>query len=345
MIDRQECLSHTAEVLLSSAPTMKKRDIHDPYDFFEYVRLEDSVPAADRARIDVALLDMNHSWPNVGHDSIVHAVLEAAEELRPALLAKNLKVRVLSYDVRRRLMIPGSPNGRFQLYLGTGGPGHLDPRLNDGESEFSQGIAESDAWEAPLFRLFDDIARHEDAALFAICHSFGLICRWSGVANPVLREEKSSGMPTNALSPAAVEHPWFGRFAGELPDHRHFTVVDNRLFDLVVEDPADASLIAFEHEASDGLTMVELARDRSGTMPRVLGVNHHPEIIDRQHILQVLEEKRAHGEVSERWYRERATTMEDMLRGEAERQSRLTSHYTLLGPLRFHLERLVEERA
>ena len=136
---------------------MPRRDIHQPYDFFEYVRVADSEPPADRDRIDVAILDMNHAWPNVGHDSLVHAVLESAEPLREPLAAAGAKVRVLSYDVRRLMQIPQSPNGRFQLYLGTGGPGHLDPRLNDGVREESQGIAETPAWEAPLFRLFDDI--------------------------------------------------------------------------------------------------------------------------------------------------------------------------------------------
>lgn len=324
---------------------MKRRDIHETYDFFEYVRLTDgSLPEQDAARIDVALLDMNHAWPNVGHDSLVHAVLEAAEELREPLLAKKAKVRLLSFDVRRTLAIPPSPNGRFQLYLGTGGPGHLDPRLNDGVSEFSQGIAETDAWEAPLFRLFDDILNHRDAALFAICHSFGLVCRWSGIAHPELREEKSSGMPTNALSDEAKAHPWFEQFARELPDGRHFQVVDNRLFDLILDAPARSLPIAFESEGSDGLTMVELARDASGTMPRFFAVNHHPEIIDRDHIMQVLDEKRAHGEVDDRWYRERERTMRDLFHGESERQSRLTSRYTLLAPLRHQLERLVAER-
>src|SRR5438046_2491239 len=108
-------------------------------------------------KIDVAILDMNHSWPNVGHDSIVHAVLEAAERSRHRLMAKGLKVRALSYDVRRRFMLPDAPNGRFGLYIGTGGPGHLDPRRNDGLSEWSQGIYEDDDWEAPLFDLFDRI--------------------------------------------------------------------------------------------------------------------------------------------------------------------------------------------
>ena len=323
---------------------MQRHDIHQSHDLFEYVRVEDSVPPASRDRIDVAVLDMNHFWPNVGHDSLVHAVLEAAESFREELLRIGAKVRVLSYDVRRRNALPESPNGRFQLYLGTGGPGHLDPRLNDGTSEHSQGIKEDTSWEAPLFRLFDDLLAHRTAAFFAVCHSFGLVCRWSGVARPELRDEKSSGMPLNRLSREALQHPWFEQFARELPDGKHFRVVDNRLFDLILETAGKSLPIAFEAEGSTGLTMIELARDPGGSMPRFLGVNHHPEIIDRDHIMQVLDEKRAHGEVSDKWYSERAVTMRDLFRGENERQSRLTSHYTLLEPLRFHLERLIRER-
>lgn len=311
---------------------------------FEYIRVDDSAPPAERDRIDVAVLDMNHFWPNVGHDSLVHAVREATEQLREELLGKSLKVRVLSYDVRRRNAIPESPNGRFQLYIGTGGPGHLDPRLNDGTSEWSQGVREDTTWEAPLFRLFDDIIAHRTAAFFAVCHSFGLVCRWSGIARPELRDEKSSGMPLNRLSREALKHPWFEQFAAELPDGHHFRVVDNRLFDLMLDSAGKSAPIAFEAEGSTALTMIELARDPGGTMPRFLGFNHHPEIIDRDHIMRVLDEKRAQGEVTEQWYSERAVTMRDLFRGENERQSRLTSHYTLLAPLRFHIERLIRER-
>lgn len=324
---------------------MNHYDIHETHDFFEYVRLADhSVPEARRDRVDVALLDMNHAWPNVGHDSLVHAVLKVAAELRGELQLIGAKVRLLSYDVRRAGMLPEGPNGRFQLYLGTGGPGHLDPRLNDGVHEWSQGVAETATWEAPLFHLFDDILANRTAAMLAICHSFGLVCRWSGVATPVLRAEKSSGMPVNRLSREALLHPWFEQFARELPDGLHFRVVDNRLFDLILDSPGTSLPIAFEAEGSPALTMVELARDPGGTMPRFLGVNHHPEIIDRDHIMQVLDEKREHGEVSDQWYAERATTLRDLFRGESERQSRMTSRYTLLEPLRFHLERIVRER-
>jgi hypothetical protein len=321
---------------------MPRRDIHQPYDFFEYVRVTGTEPPPDPDRIDVAILDMNHSWPNLGHDSLVHAVLESAEPLREPLVGAAAKVRVLSYDVRRTLRIPQSPNGRFQLYLGTGGPGHLDPRRNDGLNEESQGIAESSAWEAPLFRLYDDIAAHDSAALLAVCHSFGLMCRWSGAARVELRTEKSSGMPENVLTPGGALHPWFSQFAGRLTDGRHFRVVDNRLFDLVANHSSSANVIAREEENGDGVTMVEFARSADG-MPRILGVNHHPEIVDRVHITTVLEEKHVRGEVSDDWYRERVVTMRDLF-SRFEGDSRLTSEYTLLGPLRHHLARIVTER-
>lgn len=322
---------------------MKRLDIHGAHDFFEFLQVEDSVPAPQRDRIDVALMDMNHAWPNIGHDALVHVVLEAASQLRDELGGNRTSVRVLSFDVRRRNVIPEP--GRFAIHIGTGGPGHLDPRLNDGVNEWSQGVAESAEWEAPLFRLFDTILGDDDAVMLAVCHSFGLVCRWAGIARPVLRSEKSSGMPLNRLSREAVHHPWFEQFARELPDHQHFRVVDNRLFDLILEDSGKMTPIAFEASGNSALTMVELARDRDGVMPRFLGMNHHPEVIDRDHIMQVLDEKHELGEVSDQWYEERSVTMRELFHGERERQSRLTSHYTLLEPLRFHLRRQIALRS
>jgi hypothetical protein len=325
--------------------------------YFEYLRPEDEagVPPPDPRAIDVAILDMNHSWPNLGHHSLVHAVLEAALAEEEMLREAGLKVRVVSFDVRQRMLVPQP--GRFQLFIGTGGPGHLDPRLNDGINEFSQGIAEDPAWEAPLFRLFDDVLRDPHSALLAVCHSFGLLCRWSGIGRPALRGAekggKSSGMPTNVLSDDALEHPWFARLADRLEDHRHFRVVDNRLFDLVANPEAliasNAYPISFELSESgdaerDALTMVEFARDYAAGMPRFFGVNHHPEIIDREHCTLVLEEKFASGEVTRSWYEERIVTLRDDFAGERERQSQLTSWFTLIGPLRYHVTRMIHQR-
>lgn len=323
---------------------MTRIDLHDTHDFFEYVRMGE-LPPADPSRIDVAVLDMNHSWPNMGHDSLVNIVLGLASEYGQTLVGHGLKVRVISFDVRRALhRVPPPP--RFQLYIGTGGPGHLDPRLNDGRSEFSQGIAESAEWEGPLFRLYDDILASGSASLFGVCHSFGLMCRWSGAAHAELREVKSSGMQTNTLSPSGREHPWFGQFANALPDHEHYRVIDNRLFDLIAEPHAAAVHLAYENEKNRrGVTMIEFARDEEGSMPRMLGVNHHPEIVDREHLLTVLDAKRAHGEVTEQWYEERSHTLESEMLGEGAVQSRLTSHFTLIAPIRFQLARLIGERA
>jgi len=128
-----------------------------PCGVFEYVRVErpEDVPPADPHAVDVAVLDMNHGWPNLGHDSLVHAVMDASCEAIESLEAAGLRVRVLSYDVRRCGMVPEPPGSRFSLYLGTGGPGHIDPRRNDGIAPESQGIRENPEWEEVTFQLFD----------------------------------------------------------------------------------------------------------------------------------------------------------------------------------------------
>ena len=157
-----------------------------PCGTFEYVRVErpEDVPAADPHAIDVAVLDMNHGWPNLGHDSLVHAIMDSSCETIGALEDAGLRVRVLSFDVRRSGVLPEGPGGRYSLYVGTGGPGHIDPRANDGVASFAQGVRENPAWEEPAFRLFDAIRASEDAALLAVCHTFGILCRWSGAAEP-----------------------------------------------------------------------------------------------------------------------------------------------------------------
>ena len=325
---------------------------------FRWLRVsrKEDVPPASRRYIDVALLDMNHAWPNLGHDAIVRTIGEIAEDARPALEEASLAVRVLSYDVRRRLQVPEGPGGRHEIYVGTGGPGHLDPRLNDGLAEFSQGIREDASWEAPLFRLFDSIAVSESAGFLAVCHSFGVVCRWSGVARPVLRGAekggKSSGVVTNVLTPEGLAHPWFSRFAACLQDGRRFKVLDNRLFDLVPPSPAlppGFAAIAFEEadgRTAVGLTALEFGRDPRDGMPRCLAVNHHPEIRNRWRQRWLLERKLERGEVTKDWYDERAGSISQAFSSpEMEREVMRTSQYTFVAPLRYHLYRQIRMRA
>ena len=329
-----------------------------PCGVFRFQRVEcpeDLPPAEDRV-VDVALLDLNHGWQNLGHDSLVHAVLETSCDLLPLLAGSGLALRVLSFAVRDHGMLPEGPGGRFAVYLGTGGPGHIDPRCNDGVAAYSQGIQEDPSWEAPAFALFDAIHAHADAALIAVCHTFGVLCRWSGAARPVLRGAdkggKLSGVLENVLTDEARRHPWFGRFAAELPEGRRLRILDNRLFDLIpVPGPRPAGFLPIGYESAgdepgEALTMMELARDREGVVPRIFGVNHHPEIVNRARQMVILRRKLERGEVDEQWVRERIEILTRVYPDEdSDQRLHLTSDYTLLAPLRFHLYRQVRERA
>jgi hypothetical protein len=324
---------------------------------FDYTRVSspDDVPAAERAVVDVALLDMHHGWPNLGHDALVHAVQNQVCDLREELAARGMRVRLLSYDVRRGRAIPGGP-GRHLVYIGTGGPGHLDPRRNDGLDPGSQGIREDPGWEAPLFRLFDDIAADPRAALFGVCHTFGVMCRWLGIADAVLRPRekggKSTGIVDNVLTATAIAHPWFARFARRLPDGRQFKVLDSRLYDLVPRaQRRDVLELSYEAgpgargDHGDALTMIQVAADGEGA-PRVLAVNHHPEIVNRERQMILLRRKRDRGDVSDDWYQERLHTLEQSVAGSmTDHLLHLTSSYTLLAPLRTHVCRVIAQRA
>jgi hypothetical protein len=330
---------------------------------FDYIRIVDPslVPPPSDDVLEVVLLDMNHGWPNVGHHALVDAVRDLAASIALAEFPEHdpksppFTVRVLSFDVRQALAVPSFDASRFRLFIGTGGPGHIDPRRNDGVADYAQGIRENPRWEGPLYELFDSILATPQVALLGVCHTFGVLCRWSGAAEPVLRGPekggKSSGLVPNWLSDEALDHPWFSRFAARLPN-RQFRVIDNRLFDLIPRNgrfPANMTPLAYEaprgRRGSNSLTMIEMARDPGEVMPRVFAVNHHPEIIDRLHLMRVLNEKLARGEVSGIWYRERAAALgEQFTSPEAEKSVALTSEFTLLQPLEFHLRRLIEER-
>ncbi len=319
----------------------------------EYVRVErpEDLPRADPRVIDVAVLDMNHGWPNLGHDCLVHSLGDIACELLPFAEEAGVRVRAISFDVRRSGMIPEPPGGRFSLYVGTGGPGSLDPRENDGRSERSQGIREDPSWQEPLFRLFDRILADESAALLAVCHTFGLLCRWSGLARPVLRGPgkggKSAGVLENVLAPEAARHPWFQRFDQKLRGGR-LRILDNRLFDLIPRPgafPRGMTPIGWETlglggRRGEAITMIEFARDPGGTMPRIFGVNHHPEVVDRARQMQIVDQKLERGEVSVEWVAERREGLTRNVPDEDSEQLLVqTSEYTLQNPLRFHLWR------
>jgi hypothetical protein len=319
---------------------------------FTFARVEapGDLPAPDAAAVDVALLDMNAGYANVGHDAIVAIVRDAALELDDELALRDRYIRVLSYAVRDKLMVPAHESGRYRLYLGTGGPGHLDPRRNTAHNGAAE-IAEDPSWEAPLWSLFDAIAADPDAALYGVCHTFGLLCRWSGAAEPALRgPEKGgamSGVGTNVLTPQALQHPWFGRLAAVGGDRATIPVLDSRYYDLLPVGPlvpAGATPIAFETtRAGDGpgeaLTMLELARDPNGT-PRIFGVNSHPEIGAPERVAAILASLLERGTITPDVHEQRSAML-PMLRDD-RRDERLRVGRTVFSDLvRDRVTRLV----
>jgi hypothetical protein len=285
----------------------------------DVVRIEapDDVPARDEATIDIALLDMNCGYANVGHDAIVEIVRDATRELAADLDARHLRVRVLSYAVRDKHMVPDHAARRHRLYLGTGGPGHLDPRRNTAHRG-TQEIAEDPGWEPALWALFDAVDADERAALYGVCHTFGLICRWSGVAEPALRgPEKGgpmSGVGTNVMTPEGLDHPWFARMAAYAPGVA-VPVLDSRHYDLLPSGSmrAGATPIAFESAVADGapgeaLTMLEIAREPDGT-PRFFAVNSHPEIAEADRVAALLERMLAEGTIDRAVYEQRVAIL------------------------------------
>lgn len=334
---------------------MHQTSARKPVDFemfrYTHVGSRQDLPPADAGVVDVVLLDMNFGLPNLGHDSLVHAIRESAQPLEKEF---GLELRILSFDVRRSGFLPDADSDRFRLFVGTGGPGHLDPRRNTGIEEWCEGISETADWEEPLFELFDHIRDDDRSALIGFCHSFGIICRWAGIAEPVLRgpsKGKSQGIVAYRLTDAALEHPWFSRFASELVDAPNFRVLDSRLFDLfpIGPLPEGATILATEQAVppgeQPGMTMVELARHHDGVMPRILGANHHPEVVDLHHLEEVLDEKLEKGEITEQWHQERGSSLRSFWREpDTDERMRRTSRYTLLEPVRFHIRNAMLDR-
>src|SRR5262249_4694836 len=157
------------------------------------------------------------------------------------------------------------------------------------------------------------------------------------------------GVLENVLDPEAAGHPWFRRFGAELSGGERLRVLDSRLFDLIPRRSFPAGTVPIGWETlgvggprGDAVTMLEFARDKSGVMPRVFGVTHHPEVVNRARQLLVVEQMLARGEVDEQWAAERRGGLTQNFPDEdSEQRLQHTSDYTLQGPLRFHLWRQV----
>ena len=75
-------------------------------------------------------------------------------------------------------------------------------------------------------------------------------------------------------------------------------------------------------------------------------MNHHPEIVNRSRQMMILRRKLDSGDVSREWYEERHQILTQAYPDEdSDLRLHVTSDYTLLAPLRFHVHRQLRLRA
>jgi hypothetical protein len=225
--------------------------------------------------------------------------------------------------------------------------------MNDGESPHAQGVKEDPAWEGPLFSFFDRILSEEKTHFLGICHSYGLLARWAGAAEAVLRPPekggKSMGAVQNVLTVAAKHHPWFSGLY-RVRKGPVIQVLDSRLFDLIPTNRGDVNFLAFETNGrpdspGEAVTMLEFARDPDGFGPRVWGLNSHPEIGDRGQQRARLRSLAESGEVSAQWVEERDKALDAWNNSKAtERGLQWTSSFAFEGPVRRIIARAMLEQ-
>ncbi len=126
-------------------------------------------------------------------------------------------------------------------------------------------------------------------------------------------------------------------------------MLDSRLFDLLPTGSGAARPLGFDCDRpgtgrGEAVTMFEFARPPGDAVPRIWGVNHHPEIGDVGLQRERLERLWQNGGVSEAWYRERLSALDAWNASAATEQGlQRTTRWTFEKPLRIHLERALEK--
>lgn len=275
-------------MIRAEAHTVKDEEKHESVPFFEHRRAPEALPAAATGVIEVALLE-TAAHPSPACVAMAATVESAAAAL--ALESSGFSLRLTSFDTSRgELPEPG----RFRLYLAAGEPA-------------TTGADAGRPEEARIARVLDAVAGDDSEAMLVTGDLFDAVCRWAGIGEARPRSDRLRGPSVTRLSREALQHPWFRQFAHELPDQQHFLALDDRITDMVLGDPGKTIPVAFEASGVSALTMLEIARDRDGVMPRFLAMTHQPQLTPSS----------------------------------SERREKSTAQYTLIEPLQFHLRRLV----
>ena len=275
---------------------------------FRFARVERAgdLPPADPRVVDVALLDMHHGWPNLGHEALADVIQSAVCDLREHLVRVGLSVRVISYDVRRGHALPEAPGGRHAIYVGTGGPGHLDPRAQRRPRGLPGHRREPGMGEAAVRAVRRDSRRPARVALRRLPHlRRDVPLAGRGRRRAARPPRRAARAPASGTISCARRHA--GIRGSRALRRASATASASRCWTIVSSTCLPTGTVPAGRPACSPWTATRTARpatrspwskwrdDSRGAVPRILGVNHHPEIVNRQRQLALLEKKRARG--------------------------------------------------
>jgi len=207
--------------------------------------------------VRVAIIDLYDNLPNEGMRCIKEIVSQQDKKINGHAVAYDV------YDTRAKAEIPDLS---YDIYISSGGPG----------SPFDGAGKE---WEKKYFNWWESVWRynqnHSDKKyVFAICHSFQIMCRFFSLAHVSQRNSKSFGvMPVHKTSAGEREQLYAG-----LPDP--FYAADFRDWQAVQPDQR-----AFAEIGAEILSLEKIRphvpKERSITAirvsPEIVGVQFHPE--------------------------------------------------------------------
>ncbi len=208
--------------------------------------------------IRVAILDLYDNLPNEGMRCIKEIVSAHDQKINGHPVIYEV------FDTRAKGEIPDLS---YDIYISSGGPGSpYDGEGKEWEKKYF-------AWWAAVWR-YNQNHRERKKYVFAICHSFQMMCRYFDLAEVTKRDSKSFGVMPVHKTPAGEEE-WL--YEG-LPDP--FFAADFRDWQVVQPNHR-----AFREIGAEILSLEKIRphvdKERSimaiRLSPEIVGVQYHPE--------------------------------------------------------------------
>lgn len=228
----------------------------------------------------VAVLDLYNQTPNLGMKGI-HKLLG---EFRSKTEKESIQYDL--YDVRSRNELPDL---NYDAYISSGGPG--DPNFVEAEN--------NPEWGQNWVKWISSIQRHNEKTatdkkmVFLICHSFQMMCIYTGVAQVQLRNSPSFGIFPMHKTLDGESEILFENLSDPFyaVDSRKYQVLDP---DRLKMEAMNMKILAYEkirpHVSYDRAIMA------IRFTPEIIGTQFHPEA-DPQNMLSLFQTPEKRNEV------------------------------------------------